>query len=97
MLDPELKRAVEVILTRFTAPAPQVEDTWMGIPKACKYADVSPDTIRRAIGNGRLKAYGEGKLTRLRRSDVDRWLEGLNTPDATAITAANILAKLGKR
>ena len=64
-----------------TAPstqlAPVLADPWLAIRAAAVYAGVCPETLRRAVRAGRLKATKiSHRYLRIRRSAIDTWLAG---------------------
>ena len=58
---------------------------WWTIAQASNYVQTHPATLRREIRAGRLRAVRVGgrKAIRLRRTDLDRWLE-----QATVVASA---------
>lgn len=49
----------------------------LSILDAADQLDCHPDTIRRAIARGELRAFrspGRGRLIRIRQQDLDRWM-----------------------
>jgi excisionase family DNA binding protein len=53
--------------------SPQHEP-WLTLRQAAEYAACSPDSLRRAVVNGALKAGRLHTDYRFRRSDIDAWL-----------------------
>lgn len=49
------------------------------IPKAAREASVGRTTIYKHIGSGDLVAVKVGRLTRIRRSDLEDWMRRLGT------------------
>jgi excisionase family DNA binding protein len=49
------------------------------IPKAAHEASVGRTTIYNQIGSGNLVAVKVGRLTRIRRSDLEDWIRRLGT------------------
>jgi excisionase family DNA binding protein len=66
--------------------------TWLKLPEAARYAQVSAATIRREVARGALRAYRVGgrKALRFRADDVDSWLRAGATiernPDVICVT-----------
>lgn len=48
---------------------------WMGTQEAARYIGVTPRTLYRFINDGAVAAYKMGRVIRLRRSDLDAFLE----------------------
>ena len=48
---------------------------WMGTQEAARYIGVTPRTLYRFINDGAVPAYKMGRVIRLRRSDLDAFLE----------------------
>jgi excisionase family DNA binding protein len=52
------------------------EDTqWLGTTEAARYLGVVPRTLYRMIDEGQVPAYKMGRVIRVRRADVDAFLE----------------------
>lgn len=51
-------------------------EPWLSIERAAAYADVSQDTVRNWIAAGRLKIGREGRVIRVRASEIDAMLTG---------------------
>lgn len=72
--------AVAASFARTNAERPQKEDDpWLRIQDVCDYTQRSRSTVMRAIGSGDLRAHlprGMSRGYRLRKSDVDAWMEG---------------------
>jgi excisionase family DNA binding protein len=49
------------------------------VPKAAREASVGWTTIYKEIGSGNLVAVKVGRLTRIRRSDLEDWMRRLGT------------------
>ena len=47
----------------------------MGTPAACKYLGIEPRTLYKLINDGEIRAYKVGWVIRLRRDDVDDFLD----------------------
>jgi excisionase family DNA binding protein len=48
---------------------------WMGTHDAAAYLGITPRTLYRFINDGRVPAYKMGRVLRLRRSDLDMFIE----------------------
>lgn len=57
---------------------PDLLDCWLTTTRAAAYADLHPETLRRAHARGDLHAerLNGTKTLRFRRSELDRWLVG---------------------
>lgn len=55
-------------------------EPWLKLSRAAEYADCSPDTVLRAIKNGRLRGGKAGDDWRTRRSCIDLWISGGDAP-----------------
>jgi excisionase family DNA binding protein len=65
---------------------------WFSIPQAARYTGFTTPTIRAAISNGLLKARrvhpsgpGTRASVRIKRDDLDRWIEGDAFGDETIL------------
>ncbi len=50
-------------------------ESWMGVPEAAEYLGVMPRTVYRRIDLGEIPAFKIGRVIRLRKDDVDAFLE----------------------
>jgi excisionase family DNA binding protein len=50
-------------------------DEWLTIEEAANYLKLSVPAIRKYIGSGRLKHYRNGRIIRLKKSDLDSFLK----------------------
>lgn len=50
-------------------------DEWLTIEEAAKYLKLSVPAIRKYIGNGKLKHYRNGRIIRIKQSDLDSFLK----------------------
>ena len=48
---------------------------WMGTTEAARYLGVIHRTLHRLIEDGELRAHKLGRITRLRREDLDAYLD----------------------
>jgi excisionase family DNA binding protein len=48
---------------------------WLGAPAAAQYLGIRQRTLYRLIDTAGLPAYHAGRVLRLRREDLDAWLE----------------------
>lgn len=85
-LIPELRAELQAALAR-GAVGPASEGGLLTIREAAKFAAVHRKTISRWIRSGQLVALGEGKLTRVRRSDLEAQFRA-QAPDGTIDFAA---------
>jgi excisionase family DNA binding protein len=51
---------------------------WMTIEAAARYLKVSPQSIRNYIKRGTLPFYRQGRLIRIKQTDLDSFLEAGN-------------------
>ena len=56
-----------------------MEKQWMKIPEAAEYLGVSETSIYRWIRAGKLPGYKAEGITRLKKSDLDNFLESGKT------------------
>lgn len=52
-----------------------VADEWMGTPEAAEYLGVVLRTIYRLIDRGQIPAYKVGRVIRVKKADLDAFLE----------------------
>jgi excisionase family DNA binding protein len=50
-------------------------DEWLTIEEAAKYLKLSIPAIRKYISNGKLKHYRNGRIIRIKKSDLDSFLK----------------------
>ncbi len=50
-------------------------ERWMGVPEAAEYLGVVVRTVYRLIDTGDIPAFKVGRVIRMRREDVDAFLE----------------------
>lgn len=50
-------------------------ERWMGVPEAAEYLGVVVRTVYGLINTEEIPAYKLGRVIRLKREDVDAWLE----------------------
>jgi excisionase family DNA binding protein len=53
--------------------APVIE--WMGTQEAARYLGITPRTLYRFINDGAVAAYKMGRVIRLKRTDLDAFIE----------------------
>jgi excisionase family DNA binding protein len=105
-MDTAIKEAVRAVVkeeiaalkeTLASTPSRRLTDEFWPVRKAAKVASVSPWTVREWVKLGRVRAYGSGRLLRLRRSEFELFLTNLGrTPMETVDTdrrAEEILAR----
>ena len=51
------------------------ENQWLGTKEACQHLGVTVRTLYKLIDEGELRAYRPGRVIRLRRRDLDAFLE----------------------
>ena len=56
-----------------------MNDQLLTVPDAAREARVGRTTIYKEIGTGNLVAVKVGRLTRIRRSDLEGWMRRLGT------------------
>ena len=52
------------------------ETDWLGAPSAAACLGIQVHTLYRLVDEGGLPSYRIGRVLRIRRSDLDEWLEG---------------------
>jgi excisionase family DNA binding protein len=55
--------------------SPMEGNTWLGTPAASKHLGVSQRTLYRLIDQGHVAAYQMGRVIRVRKEDLDAYLE----------------------
>ncbi|MDQ6848948.1 MAG: helix-turn-helix domain-containing protein [Actinomycetota bacterium] len=50
-------------------------ENWMGVPAAAEYLGVVLHTVYKLIHEDKIRAYKIGRVIRLRKADVDAYLE----------------------
>jgi excisionase family DNA binding protein len=63
------------------APIRNASDAYLSVAKAARVADVAPGTIRAWIRAGRLTAKRAGRVLRISRDELERFMSG--APDKT--------------
>ena len=63
---------------------------WMSTADAADYLGVQPRTLYRFIDEGRLPAYRFGRVIRLKRDDVDVFVQSCRIPPGTLIETSSI-------
>ena len=58
-----------------------VQPAAVSVPEAGKYLSVSPDTVRRLIHAGRIPHARIGASIRIRRADLDAYLDSQTTTE----------------
>lgn len=56
---------------------------WLGTTAAARYLGITPRTLYRLIDRGDVPAYALGRVYRLRRSDLDAFLETVRVAPGT--------------
>ncbi len=56
---------------------------WLGTAEAARHLGLTPRTLYRLIDSGELPAYKFGRVIRLKRSDVDAFIEGARIAPGT--------------
>jgi excisionase family DNA binding protein len=76
-----IDRLADLVANRLAERRAAGEAPLLTVAQAAKVAGVHPETVRRAIRMGALEAAGyAGKRPRLRREDVERWLNDSGDP-----------------
>ena len=57
--------------------------SWMGTPQAAEYLGISVRTLYRLIDQGRIPAYAIGRVYRVKRDDLDAFLESARVEPGT--------------
>jgi len=57
-------------------------DEWLTIEEAGNYLKLSIPAIRKYIGNGKLKHYRNGRIIRIKKSDLDSFLKPIEPRSA---------------
>jgi excisionase family DNA binding protein len=71
-----IDRLADLVANRLAERRAAGEAPFLNVAQAAEIAGVHPGTVRRAIQIGALEAAGYvGKRPRLRREEVDRWLQ----------------------
>lgn len=73
-VDEIAQRAAEIVLAEL-ATVEQDSDAWMTVSSASEYVGVTKTVIYDAVASGRLEAGRAGRSIRIKRSEVDAWLE----------------------
>jgi excisionase family DNA binding protein len=61
----------------------EVRTDWLGTPKAAEYLGISVRTLYRLMDEGRIPAYEMGRVYRLKRADLDAFLESARVRPGT--------------
>src|SRR3954451_13119914 len=89
-----IDRLADLVAVRLADRRTTAEAPLLTVADAAKVAGVHPETVRRAIRAGALRAAGyAGKRPRLRRHDVEQWL----TEPAPARAAAHGSTRSARR
>ena len=63
--------------------APDVNPDWLGTTAAARYLGITPRTLYRLVDHGEVPAYAMGRVYRLRRTDLDAYLEAVRVVPGT--------------
>lgn len=63
-------------------PDTSTPSKFLSLAAASEDLELSERTLRRAISAGELPAYKVGKSVRIRRTDLDAWMESKRVPHA---------------
>lgn len=89
-----VRDAVRVELAKLADnPLRNGDESYLSIAKAARVADVAPGTIRAWIRNGRLACKRAGRVLRVGRSELDRFLSGVPSQSR----AADIKQRVARR
>lgn len=64
-------------------PLPDAPPDWLGTTAAARYLGITPRTLYRLIDQGRVPAYALGRVYRLRRADLDGYLDAVRVVPGT--------------
>jgi excisionase family DNA binding protein len=94
-----IDRLADLVATRLDERSRTGEAPLLTVAQAAQLAGLHPETVRRAIRSGALEAAGYvGKRPRLRRNDVERWLDAAgDSVRATPTRPARPLARSSRR
>lgn len=67
------------IVMHDTDPAPD----WMGTSAAARYLGITPRTLYRLVDQGAVPAYALGRVYRLRKGDLDDYLDAVRVKPGT--------------
>ena len=62
---------------------PDAAAEWLGTTAAARYLGITPRTLYRLIDRGAVPAYAMGRVYRLRRPDLDAYLESVRVVPGT--------------
>lgn len=82
---------------RNAGPAIGAEDGYLSVAKAARVADVAPGTIRAWIRAGRLTAQRAGRVLRISRGELARFMAGAPTGPSGAETERRASHLFGHR
>lgn len=71
-------------------------DTYLSVAKAARVADVAPGTIRAWIRAGRIEPRRAGRVLRVGRADLERFMAGQPSASARAETRRRADTMLGR-
>jgi len=64
-------------------PEVDADPTWLGTTAAARYLGITPRTLYRLIDQGHVPAYALGRVYRVRRADLDTYLEAARVQPGT--------------
>lgn len=62
---------------------PDLQPSWLGTTAAARYLGITPRTLYRLIDQGRVPAYALGRVYRVRRADLDTYLDAVRVQPGT--------------
>ncbi len=62
---------------------PDAAAEWLGTTAAARYLGITPRTLYRLIDHGEVPAFAMGRVYRLRRPDLDAYLESVRVVPGT--------------
>jgi excisionase family DNA binding protein len=94
-----IDRLADLVAKRLDERRLAREAPLLTVAEAAQLAGLHPETVRRAIRSGALEAAGYvGKRPRLRRNDVERWLDAARgSASATPTRSVRRLAQSSRR
>ena len=63
--------------------APDLAPEWLGTTAAARYLGITPRTLYRLVDHGEVPAYAMGRVYRLRRTDLDAYLDAVRVVPGT--------------
>ena len=93
-----IDRLADLVAARLADRRATAEAPLLTVADAAQVAGVHPETVRRAIRAGALRAAGyAGKRPRLRREEVERWLQEPASAQATSRAGIRASRRVDRR